>query len=105
MNNRRQFWRQLLGRAIAAGIAVASQARQASGGSMETVRLLGLPLRSGSLYPGTENDAKGYRDAGVLELFRKSGLDVVDDGDLEVPSYLPHHSVPPIRNWPGPRIV
>jgi arginase family enzyme len=22
-----------------------------------------------------------------------------------VPSYLPHHTVPPFRNWPGPRIV
>jgi len=29
----------------------------------------------------------------------------VDDGNLAIPSYLPHHSIPPIRNWPGPRIV
>jgi arginase len=72
---------------------------------METVRLLGIPLRSGSLYPGSENDAKGYRDAGLPDLLRAAGLSVVDDGDLPVPSYLPHHSIPPIRNWPGPRIV
>jgi len=72
---------------------------------METVRLLGVPLRSGSLYPGTENDAKGYRSAGLIELLRGKGIEVFDDGDLDVPSYLPHHSIPPIRNWPGPRIV
>jgi arginase family enzyme len=72
---------------------------------METVRLLGVPLRSGSLYPGSENDAKGYRDAGIVDLLRKAGNTVFDDGDLEIPSYLPHHSIPPVRNWPGPRIV
>jgi arginase family enzyme len=72
---------------------------------METLRLLGVPLRSGSLYPGSENDAQGYRDAGLLDLLHKAGNKVVDDGDLEIPSYLPHHSIPPIRNWPGPRIV
>jgi len=72
---------------------------------METVRLLGVPLRSGSLFPGSENDAKGYREAGLADLLRGAGVPVVDDGDLEIPSYLPHHSIPPIRNWPGPRIV
>jgi arginase len=30
---------------------------------------------------------------------------VVDEGDVAIPSYLPHHSVPPIKNWPGPRIA
>jgi arginase len=29
----------------------------------------------------------------------------VDDGDVPIPSYLPHHSIPPIRSGPGPRIV
>jgi arginase len=72
---------------------------------METVRILGVPLRSGSLYPGTEDDAKGYRNAGLTEVLRRTGIQVSDDGDLEIPSYLPHHSIPPIRNWPGPRIV
>lgn len=72
---------------------------------METVRLLGVPLRSGSLYPGSENDAKSYREAGLPELLRRAGLTILDDGDLEIPSYLPHHSIPPIRNWPAPRIV
>ena len=71
----------------------------------ETVRLLGVPLRSGSLYPGNENDARGYRDAGVTSLLSRAGVSVVDEGDLAIPSYLPHHSIPPLRNWPGPRIV
>jgi len=72
---------------------------------MQTLRLLGVPLRSGSQYPGTENDATGYRDAGLIDRLRKAGIAVHDEGDLEVPSYLPHHRIPPIRNWPGPRIV
>jgi arginase family enzyme len=30
---------------------------------------------------------------------------VADDGNFQIPSYLPRHSTPPIRNWPAPRIV
>jgi arginase len=30
---------------------------------------------------------------------------VVDEGDVPIPSYLPHHHIPPIKNWPGPRIA
>src|SRR5579871_6893428 len=115
MNSRRQFvWGSLCsclppfaGGQSAPSVPVDSgRGRPASGGSVvETVRLLGVPLRSGSLYPGSENDAKGYRDAGLVDVLRRAGNQVVDDGDLEIPSYLPHHSIPPIRNWPGPRIV
>ena len=67
--------------------------------------VLGVPLRTGSLYPGSENDARPYRDAGLVERLRAVGVDVVDDGDVAIPSYLPHHAVPPIRSWPGPRIA
>src|SRR4051794_20955178 len=67
--------------------------------------LLGVPLRSGSLYPGSENDALAYRDAQVVQRLRRAGCEVVDDGDVAVPSFLPHHDVAPIKNWPGPRIV
>lgn len=70
-----------------------------------TYHILGVPLRSGSLLPGNENDAQAYRAAHLLPRLREAGCNVVDAGDLVVPSYLPHHSVPPIRNWPGPRIV
>jgi arginase len=67
--------------------------------------VLGVPLRTGSLYPGTENDARAYREARLIERLAAAGCTVVDEGDVAIPSYLPHHQVPPIRNWPGPRIA
>jgi arginase len=67
--------------------------------------VLGVPLRTGSLYPGNENDAKAYREAGIISSLTAAGCNVLDGGDIPIPSYLPHHSVPPIRSWPGPRIV
>lgn len=70
-----------------------------------TYHLLGIPLRTGSLAPGNEDDARAYREARLLERLQAAGCTVVDDGDLPIPSYLPHHTIPPIRNWPGPRIV
>ena len=70
-----------------------------------TYRIIGVPLRSGSLYPGTEDDARAYRDAGLVARLQQAGCHVIDDGDLAVPSYVPHHAIPPIRSWPGPRIV
>jgi arginase len=70
-----------------------------------TYHVLGVPLRTGSLYPGSENDAQAYRDAQLLARLRATGCDAVDDGDVAIPSYLPHHAIPPIRSWPGPRIA
>jgi arginase family enzyme len=70
-----------------------------------TYHVLGVPLRTGSLYPGSENDAQAYRDAQLLARLRAAGITAVDDGDVAIPSYLPHHAVPPIRSWPGPRIA
>lgn len=67
--------------------------------------VFGVPLRSGSLYPGTENDALAYREAGLMKRLQTAGLKVADCGDIPVPSFLPHHNIPPVRNWPGPRIV
>jgi arginase len=67
--------------------------------------ILGVPFRSGSLYPGTENDALAYREAGIVERLKSAGIQVKDSGDIPIPSFLPHHNIPPIRNWPGPRIV
>jgi hypothetical protein len=46
-----------------------------------------VPLRSGSLYPGSENDAAAYRDANLIDRLRRAGLTVVDDGDVDVPSH------------------
>jgi arginase len=70
-----------------------------------TYHVLGVPLRTGSLYPGSENDAQAYRDAGLLDRLRAAGCRAIDDGDVAIPSYLPHHAIPPIRSWPGPRIA
>lgn len=70
-----------------------------------TYRIFGVPFRTGSLYPGSENDAQPYRDAGLIVRLEAAGCRAVDDGDVAIPSYLPHHTIPPIRNWPGPRIV
>jgi arginase len=70
-----------------------------------TYHVLGIPLRTGSLYPGSENDAQAYRDAHLLQRLEAVGCQVFDEGDVEIPSYLPHHNIPPIKNWPGPRIA
>jgi arginase family enzyme len=70
-----------------------------------TYHLLGVPLRTGSLYPGSENDAQAYREAQILQRLTAAGCQVVDEGDVPIPSYLPHHHIPPIKNWPGPRIA
>jgi len=40
-----------------------------------------------------------------MEQFRSAGIHAADCGDIPIPSYLPHHSIPPVRNWPGPRIA
>lgn len=70
-----------------------------------TYHVLGVPLRTGSLYPGSENDAQAYRDVHLIERLQAAGCMALDDGDVAIPSYLPHHTIPPIRNWPGPRIA
>lgn len=78
---------------------------QASHRTERTFHILGVPLRTGSLYPGNESDAQAYRDVKLLARLRAAGCKAFDDGDVAIPSYLPHHSIPPIRSWPGPRIV
>ena len=73
--------------------------------SLRTYHVLGVPLRAGSLTPGGENDARAFREAELLTRLHTAGVRAIDEGDLAIPSYLPHHTVPPIRNWPAPRIV
>lgn len=70
-----------------------------------TYHVLGVPLRTGSLYPGSENDAQAFRDVHLLQRLEAAGCQVFDEGDVAIPSYLPHHNIPPIKNWPGPRIA
>src|SRR6478752_4320006 len=73
--------------------------------SARTYRILGVPLRAGSLLPGNENDAQAYREVELVARLQAVGCKAIDDGDVAIPSYLPHHSIPPIRNWPAPRIA
>jgi arginase len=94
--------------AAPAGISIGHQATKTSEHSHaaeRTYHVLGVPLRTGSLYPGNENDAQAYRDVRMLARLQAAGCKALDDGDVTIPSYLPHHSIPPIRSWPGPRIV
>jgi arginase len=44
-------------------------------------------------------------DAQLIGRLKEVGCFVADDGDVTIPSYLPHHSIPPIRSWPAPRIA
>jgi arginase len=88
-----------------ADLLAQGQPNLAAGQSTPTYLVLGVPFRTGSLYPGNENDARAYRDASLIGHLSAAGCKVMDGGDVAIPSYLPHHSVPPIRNWPGPRIV
>jgi len=73
--------------------------------SARTYHILGVPLRAGSLVPGNEDDAQAYREAQLIARLQGVGCKAVDDGDVAIPSYLPHHSIPPIRSWPAPRIA
>jgi len=75
-----------------------------TGVAERTFHVFGVPLRSGSLLPGNENDAQAYHDVHLLAPAgrRMQGGRRWRRRDS---SYLPHHSIPPIRSWPGPRIV
>lgn len=73
--------------------------------SVELIRILGVPFRMGAQHPGSDNDAKGFRAAFFRAYLMSAGIAATDDGDLNIPSYVPRHSVPPIKNWPSPRIV
>ena len=104
---RRQF---LIGTAATVGAPLVAETLQSqivrkAGVPERTYHVLGVPLRSGSLLPGNENDADAYRGARLLRRLQEVGCNAVDAGDVASPSYLPHHSIPPIRSWPGPRIV
>jgi arginase len=84
---------------------VRSQGQTTPDVSARTYRLLGVPLRAGSLLPGNENDAQAYREVQLLKRLEAAGCKAIDDGDVAIPSFLPHHSIPPIRSWPAPRIA
>ena len=65
----------------------------------------GVPLRTGSLYPGNENDAQAYREVRSARTLASSGLYGERRWRRHHPQLSSHHSIPPIRSWPGPRIA
>jgi arginase len=69
------------------------------------VKLIGIPCNSGGLYSGTESTPSHLRQLGLKELLEKNNITVEDCGDISLPSFIPSHSIAPIRNWPSPRIV
>jgi arginase len=73
--------------------------------AQRTYHVLGVPFRSGSLYPGSEDDARAFRDVHLPARLQAAGCKAFAEGDVAIPSYLPHHAIPPIRSWPGPRIA
>lgn len=104
---RRQFLKSTaaaIGTQLLAG-NIRSQGQTTPDLSSRTYHLLGVPLRAGSLLPGNENDAQAYREAQLVKRLEAAGCKTIDDGDVAIPSYLPHHSIPPIRSWPAPRIA
>jgi arginase family enzyme len=104
---RRQFMISTVG-AVAANLLVTQPLlyeETAPDTSARTYRILGVPLRAGSLLPGSEDDAQAYREVQLLERLHSAGCNAIDDGNVPIPNYLPHHSIPPIRSWPAPRIA
>jgi hypothetical protein len=71
-----------------AGVAPGADG-QASNPTGRMFHILGVPLRTGSLYPGNESDAQAYRDVKLLARLRAAGCQALDDGDVAIPSYIP----------------
>ncbi|NDK56497.1 arginase family protein [Pontibacter fetidus] len=69
------------------------------------IQLVGIPTFAGALYPGTEATPVALRSHGLLQTIADAGITVSDFGDIALPTDLPRHNVPPVRNWPAPRMV
>ncbi|WP_035299161.1 arginase family protein [Brevibacillus thermoruber] len=69
------------------------------------VTVTGIPVFSGAYVSGTELAPAALRAAGLTAVLQEQGLSASDRGDLALPAYLPRHNVPPVRNWPAPRMV
>ena len=69
------------------------------------IKLAGIPSYSGGLYCGPETTPMALREAGLVKMLNQQKVEVDDLGDIEIPSFIPRNNVPPVRNWPAPRIV
>lgn len=70
-----------------------------------TIRIKGIPHFSGAFVSGSEMAPDAFRKAGLVQQLQVKGLIVEDLGNLKLPDYLPRHNIPPVRNWPAPRMV
>ncbi|MED1795594.1 arginase family protein [Brevibacillus nitrificans] len=69
------------------------------------VNVVGIPHFAGAYVSGTELAPDALRKAGLAEKMQGLGLEVQDTGNLKLPDYLPRHNIPPVRNWPAPRML
>ncbi|MDF2684157.1 MAG: arginase [Brevibacillus sp.] len=69
------------------------------------VNVVGIPHFAGAYVSGTELAPDALRKAGLIGHFQQVGLDVRDVGNLGLPDDLPRHNIPPVRNWPAPRML
>lgn len=69
------------------------------------INLIGIPTNLGANYSGTEILPSYMRENGLIKKMKDKGIEIDDFGDIELPIIQPRHNIPPIRNYPGPRIV
>jgi arginase len=62
--------------------------------------VLGVPTSAGAFAPGQEQAPQALRDAGLLEVLRRSGVDVRDHGDREQWRWRPDRERPRAQNIP-----
>jgi arginase len=62
--------------------------------------VLGVPTSAGAFAPGQEQAPQALRDAGLLEVLRRSGVDVRDHGDREEWRWRPDRERPRAQNIP-----
>jgi arginase len=67
--------------------------------------LIGIPIFSGAYVSGTELAPEALRAAGLVSRLQEKEMYVTDHGNVKLPDYLPRHNIPPVRNWPAPRMV
>lgn len=67
--------------------------------------IIGIPIFSGAYVSGTELTPDALRTAGLVSRIQEKGIEVTDRGNVKLPDYLPRHNIPPVRNWPAPRMV
>ncbi|MGE5702505.1 MAG: arginase family protein [Clostridia bacterium] len=69
------------------------------------ISFTGIPSYVGALYSGVEIAPQALRSAGLLERLKQDGFSVTDHGDLRQGEIAVRHNIPPVRNWPAPRIL